>query len=164
MNSAHSSEFRIRPAGVADLEQLLALERRVYPDPWTRGMFLEELSHPGDRNWLASVPGEGPVGFVIGIDQHDELHIANLAVAVGFRRRGIARALLERCIQSGRDRGARDVWLEVRASNSHALSLYGSAGFQVIRCRPRYYQVDDSGEREDALVLHRPIHSQEDSA
>lgn len=163
MSAPDPDLVEIRTAGVDDLDHLVSLEGTIYPDPWTHGMFLQELSRMCAPNWLASAPGSaGVVGYVIGMVEHDELHIGNLAVVSDFRRRGIGRRLLERCIDSGRDRGAREAWLEVRASNSGAIELYLGAGFRVVGRRPGYYQADDFGSREDALMLCRPLVCQED--
>jgi ribosomal-protein-alanine N-acetyltransferase len=88
-------------------------------------------------------------GYVIYWVIADEMHILNLAVHPVQRRQGIARALLTAALTQSRDQGAAVVWLEVRPSNTAALALYHSFGFEEIGVRPGYYT--DNGE--DALIL-----------
>ena len=77
------------------------------------------------------------------------MHILNLAVHPGHRRRSIARRLLAEALAQARTLGAELAWLEVRPSNLAALALYESFGFRQVGRRPRYY--DDT--HEDALLL-----------
>jgi ribosomal-protein-alanine N-acetyltransferase len=65
----------------------------------------------------------------------DESEILNLAVDPQFRRRGVARQLVEQVLESAG--GA--LFLEVRESNHAARKLYESMGFQVIALRKNYY-------------------------
>ncbi len=75
--------------------------------------------------------------------------IQTIAIAEASRGRGRGRALLRALLQTARDRGAREVFLEVRADNPTAAALYASEGFVEIARRPRYYQPDDV----DAIVM-----------
>jgi ribosomal-protein-alanine N-acetyltransferase len=81
----------------------------------------------------------------------DELHINNLAVDPHWRRRGIARTLLDAALERGRVRGARRAFLEVRASNVEALALYRRHGFEAAGIRKGYYD----HPVEDAVVMRR---------
>ena len=78
-----------------------------------------------------------------------EIHVTNLAVHPEWRRRGVARRLLATALAEGVVRGVILAFLEVRPSNTRALALYESLGFQVIGRRNGYYF--DTGE--DALVM-----------
>lgn len=89
------------------------------------------------------------VGYLIGREVGGSGEILNLAVEPAFRRRGIARALLEAGLAALRRRGAGEVFLEVRVSNAAAQALYRQAGFRPVGQRPGYYR----SPREDALVL-----------
>ena len=88
-------------------------------------------------------------GYIVGRMGADELHINNVAVRDGFRRRGIGRALLDRILRAGRNSGVPSAFLELRAGNSAALALYEECGFQITSRRRNYY----SEPAEDALVM-----------
>ena len=88
-------------------------------------------------------------GFLLAWRAADELHLTDLGVTARARRRGMARALVQRLLDEGRARGSRVVLLEVRATNVAALALYGSLGFEELDRRARYYS--DTGE--DAVVM-----------
>jgi ribosomal-protein-alanine N-acetyltransferase len=142
----------VRPAGIADLPAVLAIERASFSDPWSRGSFAALLERP--RVFFA-VAVDGPartvVGHVITWFVVDEAELANLAVAPSARRRGIGGALLRAAVGAAESRGATSMYLEVRASNRAAIALYGSRGFREVGRRPAYYR----RPVEDALILRR---------
>jgi ribosomal-protein-alanine N-acetyltransferase len=88
-------------------------------------------------------------GYIVGRMGADELHINNVAVREGYRRRGVGRELLTRIVEEGKRSGVARAFLELRAGNSAALALYEECGFQVTARRTRYY----SDPVEDALVM-----------
>jgi ribosomal-protein-alanine N-acetyltransferase len=144
----------IRPAGLADVKAIWAIEKKSFPLPWPRLSFLAELGHPLSHNLVAGPPPPEPWetwGYIVFWVVADEMHLLNLAVHPGRRRRGVARALLAEALDQARGRGAGVAWLEVRPSNAPALNLYESFGFKEVGRRPRYY--DDTGE--DAILLAR---------
>jgi ribosomal-protein-alanine acetyltransferase len=91
-------------------------------------------------------------GYLIGRLYIDLWHLANLAVAPDFRRRGVGTALLEEFLSAARAAG-RDVLLEVRPSNEAGLGLYRMYGFELVGVRRHYY----SDNQEDALVLELDV-------
>ncbi|MDX1733377.1 MAG: GNAT family N-acetyltransferase [Halioglobus sp.] len=92
-------------------------------------------------------------GFLQLYRAPDDGSIENVAVAPGFRRRGVARALVSGALHSLRLSGARRCILEVRASNSAALGLYRGLGFQADGVRRGYYPAGDGDGREDAVLM-----------
>ncbi len=132
------------------LDEVLAIERAAFTNPWTRAMYEAELAN-GDVSqcYLARAADGTAVGFCSFWLVVDELHINNLAVAEAHRRQGVATALLTRVLADSVARGARRATLEVRESNVDAQKLYGRFGFAVVTVRRRYYSHPD----EDALVL-----------
>ncbi len=138
----------IRPLTYADLPQVVAIERRSLPTPWSLAMFVLELSKP-DGACMAAVQDGRLAGYVICSRYDDVWHVMSVAVDPARRRQGIATTLLERIFdQVGHD--AR-VTLEVRPSNVGAIALYERLGFLAAGSRRRYYQ--DNGE--DALIMWR---------
>ena len=130
----------------AHLPDVLAIEAAVFSAPWSAGMFTDELAAPG-RRYLVATQDDSVIGYggVMVID--GDAHIMNLAVVVGARRRGLATALLIELIDCALELGASHLTLELRVSNTPALSLYEKFGFAPVGVRPGYY-----GD-EDALVM-----------
>jgi ribosomal-protein-alanine N-acetyltransferase len=139
----------LRPLGYADLPQVIAIERRAFPTPWSLAMFVLELSKPSGI-CLAATRGERIVGYTICSRYDTVWHVMNIAVDPDERRQGIASALLAELYVRVGDPLARFT-LEVRRSNQVAIELYERDGFRASGLRRRYYQ--DNGE--DALIMWR---------
>jgi ribosomal-protein-alanine N-acetyltransferase len=134
----------------AELDQVLAIERASFTNPWTREMYLAELdNHDVSFLFVARSQDGIPVGFCAFWRVRDELHINNLAVLPAYRRQGVASGLLTRVLREGAQRGATRATLEVRVSNLEARQLYDRFGFSVAGVRRAYY----SDPVEDALIL-----------
>ena len=138
----------IRRLTYADLPQVIAIERRAFPTPWSLAMFVLELSKPGGVCLAARRDG-ALVGYLICSRYDTVWHVMNVAVDPTLRRRGIATALIERLL--GRVENDAQLTLEVRRSNAGAITLYEGFGFRSAGVRRRYYQ--DNGE--DAIVMWR---------
>lgn len=140
--------IRIRPLGYSDLPQVIGVERRAFPTPWSLAMFVLELSKPSGV-CLAALEGEKVVGYLI-CSRYDQVwHLMNIAVDPPTRRRGVATGLLEQMLErAGREAS---YTLEVRTSNAGAITLYEQFGFRSAGTRPRYYH--DTGE--DAVIMSR---------
>ncbi len=147
-----TEQVTIRPLGYSDLPQVIAIERRAFPTPWSLAMFVLELSKPSSVCLAAARPAddaEALVGYLICSRYADLWHLMNIAVDPPALRRGIASALMERLLEiAGPDES---YTLEVRPSNPAAIALYRQFGFVPAGTRPRYYA--DTGE--DALVMWR---------
>jgi [ribosomal protein S18]-alanine N-acetyltransferase len=158
------SSVAIRPLNYADLPQVLAIERRSFPTPWSLAMFVLELARPsgvclavtqeealaGSGRVMSGRAGQQQLlGYLICSRYADDWHIMNIAVDPSNRRRGLATALLEELfVRAGRDRA---YTLEVRTTNDPAIALYQRFGFRPAGTRKGYYQ--DTGE--DALIMWR---------
>ena len=134
---------------VSDLDQVLEIERASFPTPWTRAAFCYEIEQNKVARCTVLRGRRGIVGYLCLWEIGHEIHVTNLAVHPEWRRRGMARQLLRAALIDGVARGVTLAFLEVRPSNTRALALYESLGFQVIGRRNGYYF--DTGE--DALVM-----------
>ena len=142
-------ELTAAPMTASDLDKVLDIERASFPTPWTRAAFCYEIEQNKVARCTAMRARGGVVGYLCFWEIGHEIHITNLAVHPVWRRRGVARRLLAAALAEGVARGVILAFLEVRPSNTRALALYESLGFQVIGRRNGYYF--DTGE--DALVM-----------
>ena len=132
----------MNPSHVAALAQL---EARCFSEPWSEAALQEELSNPCSR-FLVALMDSHVVGYLGCHHIADEGFIANIAVSPSERRQGVARALLCSAIEQGK--GLVRLTLEVRQSNTAAVSLYESLGFTKDGVRPRFY----AHPTEDACI------------
>lgn len=135
---------RIEAMRANDLPAVLAIDGRA---TFRDDEFRAELDRPWARLWVAR-EGLDVVAFVVAWHVVDEVHVLNLATREDRRRRGLARALMEKVIGYARGEGARHVLLEVRRSNGAAIALYESLGFLRVGVRMRYYP-----DNEDAVDM-----------
>ncbi|MFB4349068.1 ribosomal protein S18-alanine N-acetyltransferase [Microbacterium sp. CR_7] len=141
----------LRTATPDDLDAIMAIEHRSFPtDAWSSEAMALELSSPHGRYLVdeheGTVIGYGGVRALRGSADAD---IQTIAFDAEYRGAGRGRALLRALLGTAAERGAREVFLEVRADNPGAEGLYRSEGFEEIGRRPRYYQPDDV----DAIVM-----------
>jgi ribosomal-protein-alanine N-acetyltransferase len=141
--------LQIRRLTYADLPQVIAIERRAFPTPWSLAMFVLELSKPSGI-CLAALEDDHVVGYLVCSRYDVVWHVMNVAVDPGMRRRGIATALLEHLFAQA-DKPGEQYTLEVRTSNDPAIALYEQFGFESAGVRPGYYH----DNKEDALIMWR---------
>ena len=158
--SAHASpalprrDFVIRGARRDDVDDIAAIERRAFSDPWSPGSFRALFGNPLVHFAVAEDGVSGRVlGYVVSWYVVDEAEIANLAVANDVRRAGVGARLLDHALDIAKERHSHVVFLEVRESNGGARALYASRGFEVAGRRAKYYRKPV----EDALVLRREL-------
>ncbi|MFS0852821.1 ribosomal protein S18-alanine N-acetyltransferase [Microbacterium sp. 179-I 3D4 NHS] len=150
----------LRPATPADLDAIMAIEHRSFPtDAWSAEAMAAELASPHGSYLVDEIDGV-VVGYggVRALQGGADADIQTIALDADHRGSGRGRALLRALLSATAARGAREVFLEVRADNPVAERLYASEGFEEIGRRPRYYQPDDV----DAIVMRldlrrRPI-------
>ena len=144
-------DLQIRAATEADLPAVLTIEEEAFSLPWTRAMFLSELSQPRLSIFLVGELRSRLVGYVAAWVVLDELHISNLAVHRDYRGQRLGQTLLGAILDAGIARGVILASLEVRPSNTAARQMYGKFGFLEVALRRGYYS--DTGE--DAIVMIR---------
>jgi ribosomal-protein-alanine N-acetyltransferase len=142
------AKLTIVPMEQRHLDALAELERVCFSTPWTREGLAAELKNPGAVFFVAELDGT-VVGYAGMNCVLDECYVDNVAVFPQFRRRGVARLLMDRLIAASEQRGASFITLEVRVSNAGAIALYTEAGFREAGRRPGFYSLP----KEDALIL-----------
>jgi ribosomal-protein-alanine N-acetyltransferase len=146
-------ELVIRPMRPTDVTDVAAIERASYQFPWSEGIFRDCL-RVGYVCRVFTVAREvmayGVMSFGAG-----EAHILNLCVAEAYRCRGVGKRMLASLIERATAAGMSEAFLEVRPSNTAAIRLYLSVGFEQVGMRRGYYQA--ASGREDAAVLRRML-------
>ena len=131
------------------LPAVLRIEAKVYPRPWSAGLFLSELAQKGSRAYLVARYQGKVVGYSGVMILGDEGHVTNIAVDPAYHRHGIGTRLLLALIEEARERRVRSMTLEVRRANAGAQSMYRMFGFQTVGVRRGYYV--ETGE--DAYIM-----------
>ena len=153
--------YTIQPMCDGDIDTVLDIERRVFPHPWSENFF--RLILEDRNNYMVTLKLRGVVigyggyhflkngaGFSLnGKNYEYVVHIINLAIAPEYQGRGYGSALMDNILADALKRGAEYAYLEVRPSNSRAISLYRKFGFMIVGIIENYYPQ----EGENALVM-----------
>ena len=139
----------IRSMTTDDIAAVLAIEEASSLQPWTRGVFLDELADQVTRTYRVGCLDGRVVGFCGLMVQADEAHITNIAVDPCHRRKSLGTALLLDTVRHAISQKIRALTLEVRVSNVEARVLYQRFGFAPVGVRPKYYRVNN----EDAVIM-----------
>ncbi|MFF2053091.1 ribosomal protein S18-alanine N-acetyltransferase [Leifsonia sp. NPDC058194] len=150
--------WEFRRAADADVPAIMELEHALFVnDAWSERSMRSEVTGQHGYYLVAFPPGEperiDAYAGLLAPQGAGEGDIQTIAVAPHARRQGLARALMNALIGEARSRGAREIFLEVRADNPGAQALYVSLGFEEIGVRPHYYQPDGV----DAIVMRLTV-------
>ena len=142
------SALSVREVGSDDLDDVAALEARAFPVPWKRAYFASEVGAPFRFNRVARDWSGALAGYVFCSWAGGEIHVNKIATAERWRRRGVARRLMDEVLGLGARVGTEEIYLEVRPSNAPARRFYEGLGFTLAGRRVAYYL-----DGEDALVM-----------
>ncbi len=137
-------KIEIREAALKDVAEIVKIENACFSVPWMEQGVCESVENENTHLYIALIDGEtaGYMGVQIF---SGEGYVTNVATLPEFRRRGVARALINRALENEMD----FLTLEVRESNASAISLYDSLGFERVGVRPRFYRSPD----ENAVLM-----------
>lgn len=153
IRAIHEARVMTRTMRHEDLALVSDIERRSYDFPWSHGVFRDCLL-AGYQCVVLERDGE-VTGYAILSVAAGEAHILNICVHPDFRSMGYGEKLLNDLLFRARSSSVREIFLEVRPSNEHALALYKKKDFHKVADRPAYYQA--SKGREDASVLVKKL-------
>ncbi len=142
-------ELEIQRMRRRHLKGVMAIERQVYPRPWSPNLFLAEMNETRDRLYLVARVDRDVVGYGGLMVSGDEGHVTTIAVDPEHHRRKVGTRLLFELIHGAMRMGATAVSLEVRVTNWGAQRMYGRFGFRPVGIRKNYYQETN----EDALIM-----------
>jgi ribosomal-protein-alanine N-acetyltransferase len=134
----------IRPMLASDLPGVHRLECSTFPQPWSEGVFRDELRH-SSRSYFVAVDDFGEVAGYAGLLQvTDEAHVTTIAVTSEARGQKLGTRLMLHLIDAALDGGAKHLTLEVRSSNRSAQELYRRFGMAPVGVRKSYYGDEDA--------------------
>ncbi len=148
------NRIRIRRMTAEDIPQAVEIEKMCFSEPWSEGSYRSCFAGDGTQSWFyAAVREKEPeklLGMIGLTRMGEDGEISNVAVCPRNRRNGIARMLLERVLEDGKNSiGLQDFTLEVRVGNEAANRLYESEGFREEGVRPGFYR----NPTEDARIM-----------
>lgn len=135
-----------------DLKTIEEIERRCFSDPWKAADIAGVLKYPVYRSFLMEEGGQ-VCGYCCMIVLFETAEIANVAVDLPYRRRGIGKKMMEAMHEAAKNAGAEEALLEVRMHNASAIALYESLGYVRYGVREKYY-----GD-EDAVLMKKALSS-----
>ena len=142
------SNIEIVPMKAEHIPVLAQLEKLCFSQPWSEKSLAEELDNR-TAHFLAAVSDDVIMGYIGAFTVCESCYISNIAVFPQHRRKGIGRLLLRKAAEQARKKGAESISLEVRLSNTAAISLYKSEGYEEVGLRKNFYR----DPNEDALIL-----------
>ncbi len=147
-----SMDIKIRPMTIKDLPQVLAIENRVFSDPWPEEAFLDGQYHP-DHHFIVAQKDSEITGYAAYYCDVGEARLTNIAVAPEYQRKSIAKKLLNYILDIVKKEKCEYIFLDVRPTNLAAIDLYKKYGFEKAYIRPGYYD----NPPEDAFVMVRRL-------
>lgn len=154
MNAMLEPAVEMMPMSALDLDEILKLEYRAYPYPWSRTNFTDSMTS-GYSCWVCRIGGE-LIGYSVVMMAVDDAHLLNICIAERRQGMGFGARLLRHAMETAKIAGASTLLLEVRPSNVRAIELYRHFGFKQIGVRRGYYPAEKG--REDALVMTHALH------
>jgi ribosomal-protein-alanine N-acetyltransferase len=147
--------FFIRRMKDSDLPAVRVIEALSFSNPWSDNTFRGEIQNTSVSFPMVVVrrPGDEVVGYIIFWMIRDDVQVNNVAVHPDCRGLGLGEAMMRYAIARTREDGAAFMTLEVRQSNTPAVTLYKKLGFDIMGTRKNYYTKPDEDAYVMALVL-----------
>ncbi|MGQ9701264.1 MAG: ribosomal protein S18-alanine N-acetyltransferase [bacterium] len=143
--------YLIRPMKYPDIEQVYKIESQVFPNPWPRSFFENDLQKPSVIA-LVVCNEDKIIGYGLADCISEELHITNIAIDPNYQHQGLGTQLLSEMENIGLERGCIKAYLEVRVTNKFAINFYKKFGYQIMYIRKNYYL-----DGTDAFVMAKEM-------
>jgi ribosomal-protein-alanine N-acetyltransferase len=143
--------YFIRRMKENDLAAVRTIEALSFSNPWSDNTFRGEIQNTSISFPLVVVrrPGDEVIAYIIFWQIRDDVQVNNLAVHPDCRGLGLGEVMMRFAIAKVRAAGASFMTLEVRPSNTAAVTLYKKLGFGILGTRKNYYTKPE----EDAFVM-----------
>ena len=150
-------EYRIVDVSSEHIASIEELEKLCFSSPWTQEQLKKQMKDHM-HEFIAAVSDDvGVLGYVSMMYVLDEGYIANVAVSPEHRRKGIADQIINNLCLICDELELSFVTLEVRATNTAAISLYTKHGFEQVGRRKNYYDLP----KEDAILMTKFFESRQ---
>lgn len=147
----------IRPMTEEDINGVAEVEKECFASPWSEKSLSEELENGNAYFFVADINGE-IAGYMGTISVFGECSVTNIAVREKHRNKGIASSLLQRAILNSIFLDDEFITLEVRKSNTPAISLYEKFGFRKMGERKNFYR----SPTEDAYIYNKYLKGEQE--
>ncbi len=141
------SLFEILPIGYKHLKDIAKLEEICFSTPWSENAITEAFT--AGTKFFVALNNDKVLGYVGLSAIIDEGYITNIAVYPEHRNKGVATALIKTLFDFALENSLKFISLEVRQSNTTAISVYEKFGFKTEGLRKGFYQ----NPKEDALIM-----------
>lgn len=141
-------EISVRDLLDDDLDIISDIESRSFSMPWKKEDF-KHLIEDNQSVYMVILADKAPVGTAGYTYNGFEGYINNVVIEESYRGKGLSKILMEALLKRGRECGINDYTLEVRVSNTPAVRLYESLGFESAGVRKNFYEKPV----EDAYVM-----------
>jgi ribosomal-protein-alanine acetyltransferase len=158
LNLAHRQQpYVLRMMTADDLQAVCLIEQAAQAHPWTLSQFQSSLQSSHQCCVLAcnQTSNDTIVAYAITSTAADEAELLNITVALESQRQGLGQLLLKQICDLFDDT-IHSLFLEVRASNQAAITLYDKLYFNEVGLRANYYP-SKKGRREDAIIMAKPL-------
>lgn len=133
---------------VDDIAQVAEIERQIFSIPWSEKAFRDSMESD-NTIYIVAKENDNVAGYAGMYLSFEEGNITNVAVNPLSRRKGIGEKIVRDILNRAYEKGVRDVFLEVRETNSVAIALYEKIGFKEEGIRKNFYDKP----RENALIM-----------
>ena len=132
-----------------DINGILEIENHQFTHPWQRKQFTPELTHDIAYFYVAQENTTGTLaGYIIFWVIQDMIELHNIAVSAQFKKKGIGKKLMHFMLETAQQQKVKEIFLEVRQSNTEAIPFYEAFHFSVVATRQNYY----TEPTEDAII------------
>ncbi|HTJ96209.1 MAG TPA: ribosomal protein S18-alanine N-acetyltransferase [Rhodocyclaceae bacterium] len=142
------------PMTADSVHEVQAIEAVAHESPWTAGNFTDSLTAGHVATLMLT--GNSLLGYAVVMHLPDEAELLNITIAPPYQRQGLGEQLLSQVCTAAHAQGALRMFLEVRASNLAAHTLYSHNGFIEVGRRRGYYAAAN-GQREDAILMAKDL-------
>ena len=136
------------------IDQITAIENDSFSDPWADSGFTDEAEIPGSYCFVATDENNDVSGYIIFRILLDEVHFLKIAVKKNARKQGTGQKLIDKMLETARQKNAYVIYLEVNTANRPAIELYKKNGFRETGRRNGYYGNEDALNME--LITGHP--------
>lgn len=140
---------------LSHIPEVMAIESAAHVTPWTEKVVTQSFGPRSVNFGLFEHKGQLDclLGYVFCNFVAGELSLENICVAPEYQGRKLGQKLMTKLMQKADELNAESIWLEVRASNLNAISLYQKSGFEQVSVRKDYYKLPGTNQKEDALLM-----------